>query len=635
MLGWVGAGLLSVSTQAAVITVTTSNNVNPGAAEISLVKALETVSDGDEIRFNIPGPGPHYLITPSGGYPEITAHGITINGYSQPGSSANSNGILASNNAKIGIFLDARESGGTVLNYDGYSSSESAVLAVVGATNVAVRGLGFLGRIVQSVSEQDPAVYFVAFANKASGGHVSGCWMGVDADGAGLFGANAGVTGFRFRDAGVPFLTDNITVGVAAGATNAPAQFNVIAGMEIPVIVEGANLRVSGNFLNVLPNGTNDVNHSLLGLPNQGAIQVGRDGSGTLIGTDGDGANDENERNIFGGVIPETVDPVHGYRHVIEFYGGGARENVVVAGNYFGVGIDGTTRFTNGVPVISGLTGVSRVGSDFDGVSDAVEGNWIFNNYPSSLFTPDVMVRDFLENAGQGAVISLRGNRLVNNFAPPVSPLRDAGFFIGGYYSKALLDVGAGVVPGLAADSDIGRLKGTVPAVDDIAYPVTWVDVYAPDAEGLGNSVPELENAFVQGSVYLGTFQEGGAADLNPEPGLFEFDVRSLGLLEGDRVTITANYSQDPVGTRNARTLTTPFSLPASLGAAVVLPPTKPGSVTIARVGNQIRITWEGTGFNLQSAPAISGPWSNEASTGGSFTIDIGSAEQFFRLSSP
>ena len=170
MLGWVGAGLLSVSTQAAVITVTTSNNVNPGAAEISLVKALETVSDGDEIRFNIPGPGPHYLITPSGGYPEITAHGITINGYSQPGSSANSNGILASNNAKIGIFLDARESGGTVLNYDGYSSSESAVLAVVGATNVAVRGLGFLGRIVQSVSEQDPAVYFVAFANKASGG---------------------------------------------------------------------------------------------------------------------------------------------------------------------------------------------------------------------------------------------------------------------------------------------------------------------------------------------------------------------------------------------------------------------------------------------------------------------------------
>ena len=66
-----------------------------------------------------------------------------------------------------------------------------------------------------------------------------------------------------------------------------------------------------------------------------------------------------------------------GYDHNIEFYGNNLRTNIVIAGNYIGVGIDGVTRFTNGVPVLSasGDGAEFRFGSDLDGVSDTLEGN--------------------------------------------------------------------------------------------------------------------------------------------------------------------------------------------------------------------------------------------------------------------
>lgn len=623
-----------LSANAAIITVTTTNNISPGAGETSLAQALARVADGDDIRFNIPGAGPHYIATPPEGYPQIKKSHLTIDGYSQPGSAPNTNPILAPNNARIRIFLDSRNGGRTVLDYDGYGTSESAILGVVGGANFTVRGVGFLGRLVPETSDADPAIYCVSFAVKATDGRVSGCWMGVDADGKTVAGANAGVTGFRFREGADAFLSDNIVVGVPARSTNAPAGFNVIVGMKIPVIVEGANLRVAGNFIGVLPNGTNDYSLTLAGLPNEGGIQVGRHGGGTLIGTDGDGVNDENERNIFGGVIPRTIAnySATGYNHVIEFYGGGPRTNVVMAGNYFGVGIDGQTRFTNGVPLVSGQTATTRIGSDFDGKSDAVEGNVIFNNYPSSLFTPEVLVRDFLDGLGQDAIVSLRGNKLVNNFVPPVSPLRSSGAFITNYYAKALLDPGQGIAPVLSTNSAANRLIGTVPVADTNLFPATIVDVYLPDQEGLASRVPELPGGFIQGAAYLGSFVEGSGADLNPKPGEFEFDITKLNLAVGIGVTVTANFSQESAGTPNAPTLTTLFSEVVQLGKPVqVAPPTAPRLV-LARDGNNLTISWEGTGFTLQSAGVVTGPWTKETTTANSFKTPLAPGTKFYRL---
>jgi hypothetical protein len=81
--------------------------------------------------------------------------------------------------------------------------------------------------------------------------------------------------------------------------------------------------------------------------------------------------SDADERNILNHVV---------YGHEGEVYSSGT--NIVIAGNYYGVGIDGVTKApvsTNVAPDFSELPGTSsiRVGSNGDGVSDALEGNLI------------------------------------------------------------------------------------------------------------------------------------------------------------------------------------------------------------------------------------------------------------------
>ncbi len=621
------------------ITVTTADNLNAGAGATSLVQALVSMQDGDTIGFNIPGVGPHYLVTPAGGYPTNTASNITIDGYSQPGASPNTSPILAANNAKIMIFLDSRDGGRTRLEFDGYGTSESAILGFFGGTNVTVRGLGFLARITQN-TEDDPSIYCVALGGKAKGAHVNGCWMGVDADGKSVFGANAAVTGFRFRENAEPFLVDDVSVGVKPGSANPEAQFNVIVGMKIPVIIEGKNLHVSGNFIGVLPSGTNEFNNAVAGLPNEGAIQIGRSDGDIVIGTDGDGINDAAERNVLAGVIPTTIEPVNGYASLINFYGGGLRTNIVIAGNYIGVGVDGKTRFTNGVPIVNNLVATTRIGTDFDLVSDAIEGNVIFNNYPPGLFTPETLSRNFLENVGEGALISLRGNKLVNNFTPPVSPLRDDGAFLINYYSKVLLEPENGVIPTLLTNSSVSRLIGTIPLPETNAAPLTVIDVYIADPEGLATGQAQdlsqlppgspLRDGFVQGLTYLGSFFEGSSRDLDSAPGRFSFDIRDLNVPVGTVLAITVNYSQEQVGTHNAPTLTTLFSNPVTVkeGGPVDEPP---GSLSISVSGNDVTITFRGV---LQSAAAASGPWTDVAGAASPFVLKADQATRFFRARS-
>src|ERR1700746_3280784 len=107
--------VLTVSVRGKIIVVNTINNVSPAPGETNLVKAISLLQDGDTIQFNIPGgPGQvFYLQTPPGGYPIITNNNITIDGYSQPGATPNSNPIHAPNNAKIKICLDSRNGNAT------------------------------------------------------------------------------------------------------------------------------------------------------------------------------------------------------------------------------------------------------------------------------------------------------------------------------------------------------------------------------------------------------------------------------------------------------------------------------------------------------------------------------------------
>lgn len=634
--------------------------VNSASADVvqgltNLYQALSLVEEGDTIQFNIAGAGPHYLQTPVGGYPYITANNITIDGYSQPGAVPNTNPILAANNAQIKIVLDSRNGNATLMDFPGttpnddtgYGDTEAAVLGVLQATNVTVRGVAILAQPLTGPT-QDISVYGVSFA-KGANGHLAGCWIGVDVNGTVTpFTAPAdGVTGFRYRGRDEnnvvtnTILVSGVTIGVAKTAANPRAEFNVITGVPaIPVILEGENQRFSGNFFGVLPTGNSDFNVAMV--PEyagffEGFIEVGRAGNNTLIGVDGDGVNDADERNVFGGTLSPALQ---GYDHSIEFYSQTPGTNIVVAGNFIGVGVDGVTRFTNNVPALNaaGDTAQYRFGSDFDGVSDALEGNVVYNNWPAS-FVGDAVLKFFDELSATG-VASVRGNKLVNNYTPVVDPLQSGGEFITQYYSRVLADAANGVLPVVDPATTVAVLKGTVP-LNNAEYPVVVLDLYIVDEEGIltGKTLDETlyPNGWIQGKTYLGTYMVDGPADLNPAAGAYEFNISGLGIAVGTPLTVAASYSQSPAGTHDAVAITSNFSLPvpaqqASGGGQATIT-----SVTVNAAQTELTITWTGgtPPYQLQRRSSLSsGAWANEGASDATTTrtVPVGSDPGYFQV---
>jgi hypothetical protein len=612
--------ILTGAANAATITVNTADNTDFSAGKTNLVTALLAANDGDTVAFNIPGAGPHYLLTPVGGYPRITKNRLTINGYSQPGSVPNTNPILASNNAQIKIVLTSTNGNYTDMAYEpsnpnaGFGPGEVAILGILDATNVTVRGLCLLGDRLEGH-------YAIAVARNYAGGavglgnglHLNGCWIGLDVDGTPGYGFADGIAAFRHADnvignaARLP--SNNHVIGVKPGSLNPRSEFNIILGCTINIIMEGQAHRVSGNFLGVLPSGTNDyiVPFAEPGRFAESHIEIGRGASDVVIGTDGDGVNDADERNVMTGVMTDGNNnsgsfSLGGYRHVIELYSlssspGEDRQRVRISGNYIGVGVDGVTRFTNGVPMLNGSSTAGShywIGSDFDGVSDSVEGNVFYGNYPPGLFYTTAYTNSTSSGSGSHGFMdepdpnaggfSARGNTIVNNYPFPFNPRRGENpanppAFTGlrTYINKALVTPQPateegyyGLLPVISASSTTARLIGTAPA-NNATYPYLIIDLYLPDPEGLTNGLvvldPYLTNGWVHGKTFLCALLDNGPLDTDPAAGSFNFAISSLGLAAGTKVTISANYSKDAPGTHNARVLTSLFSNPQTLAA--------------------------------------------------------------------
>jgi len=646
---------LMFTASAKVIVVNTTNNVSPGPGETNLVMAITLLQDGDAIHFNIPGPGPFYLTTPplvpDNGYPAITNHNVTIDGYTQPGSSPNSNTILSSNNANLQIVLDSRVGGARAEDISpGYSTKEASVFLVKAATNVTFSGLCFLGPGTGSESIEDPNRYAISFALGSEGGHVEGCRFGLDLDGTNVFRFRAAITAFESP----PNQFSNGTIiGVAktnANQSAVRAQFNIIIGEYIPVSLEGDGFRIAGNFFDVFPDGNTDYNIDATASHDMEAfIEIGVRGHNTLIGTDGDGFNDGEERNVFGGVL-RAAD-----MRLLEFYpGSGTRTNVIIAGNYFGVGVDGTTRFTNSMVFVNNISATStmRIGSDYDGVSDDLEGNLISMNYPFESLLPNysAMGPPTFCSFSAGALLSLRGNHLIGNNMPPFSFATGFGNRLRGFtnYFAPYLFTNGPIIPALVAPSTQARLRGSC-APGQAPYTNIIMDVYLADEEGWTNGqvfqfselayLNEMGNTFyygfAQGRTYLGSYIDNGLQDLDPTPGQFDFDIRSLNISVSDLLTVTANYSADPPGTHNGRTHTSNFAMPIKLLPAPQL--------KIARLAGNVILSWPTNSgmLSFQSTPSLAPPnWSDLAQqpavnllgTNYQASLPISSTNVFFRL---
>ena len=603
--------LFCFAAEAAVLTVNTTNNVNPlPLVETSLPQAITNLHDGDTIQFSIPGPGPHYLKTPTNGYPFLTNNNITIDGYSQPGSAPNTNSILQPNNAKIQIVLDSRDGpeqrtrlgspGGT-----GFTGSDSAILALLGAKNFTIRGVSFLLRHTPGTGPDpsvqdpgDPEIYCVALLNDATNAHINGCWFGLDPDGATVAGGRSAVAALR-PDSGVG--AAGLVFGTDGDGQNDPAEFNISVGMGLALNLAAPDTKVAGNFFNVFPNGTKFLDLSTIALLDGFGIEAieNRGADNMIIGTDGDGVSDANERNIFGPVLSDTV---------VRF--SGPATNIAFAGNYVGVGTDGQSAVTNASTLVSVQKLSSlRIGSNFDGTSDDLEGNLIYN-LESSFIGFDDNNND--DDGADAARIVARGNTLVDNASAIL--MQDQNVTIATYYSSVLADSTNNFVTALSTNAAGTRLLVTIPPPNTNNYPTTIVDFYATDPIAYTNN-------FVQGKTYLGSVIDGSTSDADPTPNNVAFDLGNLPLTGVTTVAALVTYSTDTgLATQTGRAVTAIFSNPV-----VVKPVASPlrigsisyggGNVTFSVSGGmppyqlQVRTnlatdTWADLGAPFTNSPA-------------------------------
>jgi hypothetical protein len=662
--------LVAASAQAKIITVNTENNADFSPGVTNLVTAINALADGDTINFDIPGSGVHYLLTPSGGYPLITNSSVTLDGYSQPGAVPNSNPIHAANNAQLKIVLSSTNGNctpivalataiaGHALPRPGFNANDYPMLAFFRGTNNWVKGFAFQSSTDGMVGSTAGPIFGLGFMADnpefqpwpdANGGnwHVSGCWFGLDpvtgqpvytADGK-LASPRHAIDTERCRNAAATAVNypGSGTTGVAAGSANPRAEFNVIiSGWHANIV--GAGYRFSGNFFNVLPDGMTNFDietaPNALGYIGDAFIEIGRQPDNIVIGTDGDGVNDDQEGNVFGGVSASPQHaPAKALYYYLDFYYGGLNPvqgtNIVIAGNYFGVAVDGVTRFTNACVVMhsfNGAGGTGRFGSDFDGVSDALEANLLYNNYPFDTqfpspagSTPESVFDGTANQVGgmsPGVRLSFRGNVTVGNDLLPYKYANGGFTLLSSFtnYSAPFMSTAASIIPGLSVSSTTGDIIGTCASTNGGAYSNIFIDVYVLDPEGRTNGALFFEqdlspdfvttNGFPQGKTYLGTFVDNGPLDRDAAVGSFNFKASSLGLTPGTEIIVTANYSADPVGTHNGRVQTSNFSEPVTL-----LEPIKITSVT--RSGSNVTITWTGgtAPFSLQKRSTIKGTW--------------------------
>lgn len=298
--------------------VTTTADAGPGSLRQAILDADGLFNAGDTIAFNIPGEGPHTILVASA-LPAITDV-VTIDGYTQPGATANTS--AAEFNGALKIIVSGAAVGTTI---DGFS---------VQWPGVTIRGLNI-------ISFRNDGIEFNQFG---SNGVVEGCVIGLGLDGSDLGNNQNGVL-------------INGAANVRVGGSTAGAR-NVISGnTRHGVEITGANAannRVLGN---------------LIGTGLDGVARVGNT-DGVNINT---GAHDntvggatEGERNVLSGNASEGVEII-----------GNATANNVVIGNYIGTDSSGAGASLNqGSGVLIQSARDSRVGG-----TNAGEGNRIaFNN---------------------------------------------------------------------------------------------------------------------------------------------------------------------------------------------------------------------------------------------------------------
>ncbi len=348
---------------AAASTIASSNfvvitNADSGAGSLreAILLANSWISESnDTISFNISGAGPR-TISPTSALP-IISDGVTIDGLTQPGASANT--LSNGHDAVLLIRLIGSSAGAGV---DGLS---------VQASGTVIRGLMIGGWGGDGVE-----------ISRGSGSTVAGCHIGLEVDGTTL-AANA--------SAGVR-ITSTLTGGNTVGGTTVGAR-NLISGNAYGVLVSSSPLNtMAGNCIGTDAGGTLDRGNSVNGiylLNSSSNVIGGTVGfSGNLISGNGDGSINDHGIDIDNG----GFNRIEGNRIGTTASGTAALPNTGA-----GINFDGTA----GTNTIGGSSAAARnlISGNFargiDLISSSARGNVIQGNYVGTDLTGTTAIPNF------------------------------------------------------------------------------------------------------------------------------------------------------------------------------------------------------------------------------------------------
>jgi len=483
---------------AATFTVTTVADSGAGSLRQAITDA-NAAGGADTIEFNIVGSGVHTIV-PASALPLITGP-VTIDGYTQPGATANTNGPDLGTNAQLMIEIDGTNTGalldnailrltptadgstvrGLVLNRAARSGilvegTDGVVIAgnFIGTNPAGTTGLGnaFYGILLHT----GPANVTIggttpAARNLISGNTFNGIYFG-QGGGAGGGGTNhlvqgnligtdaSGGNAIPGQERGIETL--GVTSNILIGGTTAASR-NVVSGNDIYGIRfrgSGPGKVASGNYCGTNPAGDAPV-------PN-GSYGIEVEATDVLVGGTAEGAG-----NLASG---------NGLNGILIFQATGA----VVQGNLVGTDATGTFAIGNGTDgivvgangtIVGGInqgeanTVAYNVGSGIEvqGLTAALNGNPIRGN---SIY------------ANSGIGIDLGGDGVTAN---------DALDADGGPNSRQNYPIVLSAVPSAPSGTHV---EGTLDSTASTNY---TLDFYAnPPCEGRPQD-------FTEGLLYLGS----------------------------------------------------------------------------------------------------------------------------------
>ncbi|MBI4826504.1 MAG: hypothetical protein HY807_08820 [Nitrospirae bacterium] len=286
----------------------------------------------------------------------------------------NEGNVISGNSYPGGIFIMFGEETRIAGNMIGVDKTGTVALPNTGVAGIAVGPNAIIGTDGDGVSDElerniisgNQNIVHGGVRLEGSGSRVSGNYIGVDITGAYAI-SNEG-WGISFRN------SSDILIGTDADGISDDLERNIISGNKssgIALNLSGlilGNIHISGNYI-----GTDVTGTMAIGNETGISITAHHINSSTepdfFIGTNGDGANDELERNIISG---------NGTGIFIGTQGRDA--GIQVSGNYIGTDVTGINALPNKFGIKLNGSSDNIIGTNGDGIADDIEGNVIVAN---------------------------------------------------------------------------------------------------------------------------------------------------------------------------------------------------------------------------------------------------------------